>query len=35
VTAIASFHPRFLLQQAERKADAWADLRMIMELFES
>lgn len=32
VPAIATFHPRFLLQQPARKADAWADLRMLMEI---
>jgi len=30
--AIATFHPRFLLQQPARKADAWADLRKVMEI---
>jgi DNA polymerase len=29
---IATFHPRFLLQQPARKADAWADLRMLVEI---
>lgn len=32
VPAVATFHPRFLLQQPARKADAWADLRMLMEI---
>lgn len=32
VAAVATFHPRFLLQQPARKADAWADLRMLMEI---
>ena len=32
VPAIATFHPRFLLQQPARKADAWADLRKVMEI---
>jgi DNA polymerase len=32
VSAIATFHPRFLLQQPARKADAWADLRMVLEI---
>jgi DNA polymerase len=35
VPAIATFHPRFLLQQPARKADAWADLRMLMEILTS
>jgi uracil-DNA glycosylase len=35
VPAIATFHPRFLLQQPARKADAWADLRMLMEIMTS
>ncbi len=30
VKAVASFHPRFLLQQPARKADAWADLKLMM-----
>lgn len=30
VAAIATFHPRFLLQQPARKADAWRDLRMLL-----
>ncbi len=30
VTAIATFHPRFLLQQPARKADAWRDLRLLL-----
>jgi len=32
VPAIATFHPRFLLQQPARKAEAWADLRKVMEI---
>jgi DNA polymerase len=32
VTAIATFHPRLLLQQSARKADAWADLRLLLEV---
>lgn len=32
VPAVATFHPRFLLQQPARKADAWADLRMLTEI---
>jgi DNA polymerase len=32
VPAIATFHPRLLLQQPARKADAWADLRMALEV---
>jgi uracil-DNA glycosylase family 4 len=32
VPAIATFHPRFLLQQPTFKADVWADLRMLMEI---
>jgi len=32
VPMIASIHPRFLLQQPARKADAWTDLRMLMEI---
>jgi DNA polymerase len=32
VPSIATFHPRFLLQQPARKADAWADLRMLVEI---
>lgn len=32
VPAVATFHPRFLLQQPACKADAWADLRMLMEI---
>lgn len=28
--AVASFHPRFLIQQPTRKADAWADLKLMM-----
>lgn len=30
--AVATFHPRFLLQHPALKADAWADLRMLMEI---
>lgn len=30
VPAIATFHPRFLLQQPARKADAWRDLRLLL-----
>lgn len=30
VTAIATFHPRLLVQQPARKADAWADLRLLL-----
>ena len=30
VRAIASFHPRFLLKQPARKADAWQDLRLLL-----
>ena len=29
--AVASFHPRFLLRNPERKREAWADLRMLVE----
>ena len=29
VSAIATFHPRFLLRQPARKAEAWSDLRML------
>jgi uracil-DNA glycosylase family 4 len=32
VPLIATFHPRFLLQQPSFKAEAWADLRMLMEI---
>jgi DNA polymerase len=32
VPAIATFHPRFLLQQPACKADAWTDLRMLVEI---
>ncbi len=32
VPAVATFHPRFLLQHPALKADAWADLRMLMEI---
>ena len=32
--AVATFHPRFLLTQPARKADAWADLRLFLELSE-
>lgn len=35
VSAIASFHPRFLLQHPARKADAWKDLRRLVELSRS
>lgn len=28
--AVASFHPRFLLQQPARKAEAWRDLQMVI-----
>lgn len=31
VRAIATFHPRFLLKQPACKADAWADLRLMLE----
>lgn len=31
VPAMATFHPRLLLQQPARKADAWADLRLLLE----
>ena len=31
VPAIATFHPRFLLQRPACKADAWADLRLMLE----
>ena len=34
ITAIATFHPRFLLSQPARKADAWADLRLFLECLE-
>ena len=30
VAMIATFHPRFLLQQPARKADAWRDLRLLL-----
>lgn len=30
VTAIATFHPRLLIQQPARKADAWADLQLLL-----
>lgn len=30
VSAIATFHPRFLLRNPARKADAWTDLRLLM-----
>lgn len=30
MAAIATFHPRLLLQQPARKADAWADLRLVL-----
>jgi DNA polymerase len=30
VRAIATFHPRFLLKQPARKAEAWQDLRMLL-----
>jgi len=32
VPAVATFHPRFLLQHPSLKADAWSDLRMLMEI---
>lgn len=35
VSAIATFHPRFLLQHPARKADAWKDLRRLLELSRS
>lgn len=35
VPAIATFHPRFLLLQPARKADAWVDLRLMMEALAS
>lgn len=31
VRTVATFHPRFLLQNAARKADAWKDLLLLME----
>lgn len=30
VSAVATFHPRFLLQQSAAKAECWKDLRMLM-----
>ena len=30
--AVASFHPRFLVQTPERKAASWADLKLFMAL---
>lgn len=30
VTAVASFHPRFLLQRPAAKTEAWADLRLML-----
>ncbi|WP_380874922.1 hypothetical protein ACFB49_02210 [Sphingomonas sp. DBB INV C78] len=30
IAAVATFHPRFLLQQPARKADAWRDLRLLL-----
>ncbi len=35
IVAIATFHPRFLIKQPARKADAWKDLRLMLETFES
>lgn len=35
VRAIATFHPRFLLKQPACKADAWADLRLTLEMLNS
>lgn len=35
VPAIATFHPRFLLKQPACKADAWADLRLMLETLNS
>jgi DNA polymerase len=35
VRAIATFHPRFLLKQPACKADAWADLRLMLETLNS
>jgi len=34
LSAIATFHPRFLLSQPARKAEAWADLRLFLECLE-
>jgi DNA polymerase len=31
VSAIATFHPRFLLQQPRLKAQSWKDLQMLVE----
>ncbi len=31
VTAVATFHPRFLLKRPACKADAWADLRLMLD----
>lgn len=33
VRALATFHPRFLLEHPACKADAWADLRLLLEEF--
>ncbi|SFR78877.1 uracil-DNA glycosylase family protein [Sphingomonas jatrophae] len=35
VTAIATFHPRFLLAHPACKADAWADLRLLIAEFDA
>ena len=35
LSAIATFHPRFLLSQPARKAEAWADLRLFLECLET
>jgi DNA polymerase len=31
VEAIASFHPRFLLERPAQKAEAWRDLQLLIE----
>ena len=31
VQAVASFHPRFLLERPAAKAEAWKDLQMLIE----
>lgn len=34
VAAVATIHPRELLRNAGRKADAWRDLRLLLEVFD-
>jgi len=35
VEAVATFHPRFLIEQPAKKADAWKDLQMLIGGFQS